>query len=391
MKESSAVFPILLAISFAHLLNDAVQSVIPAIFPILKQSLHLSFTQIGLIAFTFHITAGLLQPLFGIYTDVRPQPFLLPIGMGFTLLGVVILALAANFLFILLAVSLIGMGSAILHPECSRVAFLAAGKQRGLAQSIFQIGGNIGMSLGPLLTILIFVPLGQWSVIWFSVAALVGIVIQFYVASWSSKQTPLSRKAPEVLVGDRVHRLSRSRIWLALAILVSLVFSKQVYVAGMAGFYSFYLTQSKGISVAAAQLYLFIFAIASVVGIFLGGSLADRLGRKNIIWVSILGSAPFSILLPFANLFWSALLLGLIGLILSMAFSVIVVYAQELLPNRVGMVSGLFFGVAFAFGGIGAALLGYLADVSSIRTVMQVCAYLPLIGLLTVLLPADQK
>jgi MFS transporter, FSR family, fosmidomycin resistance protein len=391
MKKASTLFPILLAISFVHLLNDSVQSVIPAIFPILKQSLHLSFTQIGLIAFTFNITAGLLQPLLGIYTDVRPKPFLLPIGMGFTFIGVVILGLAPTFSLILLAVSLIGMGSAILHPECSRVAFLAAGKQRGLAQSIFQIGGNMGTSLGPLLTILIFVPLGQSGVIWFSVAALVGIVVQLYVASWYSKQTPFSRKSTEVIVDDRVQRLSRRRIWLALAVLVSLVFSKQVYVAGMAGFYSFYLIQYQGISVAAAQFYLFIFMIASVIGTFVGGSLADRLGRRSVIWFSILGPAPFSILLPFADLFWSALLLGLIGLIFSMAFSVIVVYAQELLPHHVGMVSGLFFGVAFGFGGIGAAMLGYLADASSIRTVMQLCAYLPLIGLLTVLLPADQK
>jgi MFS transporter, FSR family, fosmidomycin resistance protein len=390
-KPTATIFPILLAISFAHLLNDSVQSVIPASFPILKQSLHLSFTQIGLIAFTFHITGGILQPLIGIYTDIRPKPFLLPVGMGFTLAGVVVFAWAAHFSLILLAVSLIGMGSAVLHPECSRVAFLAAGHQRGFAQSIFQIGGNMGYALGPLFTVWLIVPLGQRGIIWFSVAALVGIVIQLYVAMWYRKHIPLLRKPTAGIVDHTTRRLPRKLIWRALTILVLLVFSKQVYVAGLSGFYSFYLIQYQGMSVAGAQWYLFILLIASVVGTFLGGPLADRLGRRNIIWFSILGPAPFSILLPFANLFWSAILLALIGFILSMAFSVIVVYAQELLPNQVGMVSGLFFGMAFGFGGMGAAILGYLADLSSIRTIMQMCAYLPLIGLLTVWLPADQK
>jgi MFS transporter, FSR family, fosmidomycin resistance protein len=385
------VLPILWAISFVHLTNDAVQSIIRAIFPILKQSMHLSFTQIGLIGLTFNIAAGLLQPLIGMYTDVRPKPFLLPISTMFTCSGVVILALAPNFASLLLATSLVGIGSAIFHPEGSRVTFLAAGDKYEFAQSIFQTGGNVGLLLGPLLTVWIFVPLGQFGVIWFSVVVLIGIIIQIYVAAWYRRYTPFLRKSIPATVAKTVQRLSRGQIGWAMAILVSLVFSKQIYIAGIAGFYPFYLIHYHGISVAEAQWYLFLFLTASVIGTSLGGVMADHLGRRNVIWLSVLGTAPFSILLPFANLFWSAILLALIGLILSLSFSIIVVYGQELLPNHVGMVSGLLFGVAFGFGGIGAAALGYLADTSSIQTAMQICAYLPLIGLLTVWLPAQTK
>jgi MFS transporter, FSR family, fosmidomycin resistance protein len=387
---SVTVMPILWAISFVHLTNDAVQSIIRAIFPILKQSMHLSFTQIGLIGLTFNITAGLFQPLIGMYTDVRPKPFLLPVSMVFTFSGVVILALAPNFASVLLATSLVGIGSAIFHPEGSRVTFLAAGNKYEFAQSIFQTGGNIGLLLGPLLTVWIFVPLGQFGVIWFSVLILIGIIIQLYVAAWYRRHTPFLRKSIGVIMDNTVRRLSRRQIWLTMTILVSLVFSKQIYIAGIAGFYPFYLIHYHGTSVAEAQWYLFLFLTASVIGTSLGGVMADHLGRRNVIWLSVLGTAPFSILLPFANLFWSAILLALIGLILSLSFSLIVVYGQELLPHHVGMVSGLLFGVAFGCGGIGAAALGYLADASSIQTTMQICAYLPLIGLLTVLLPAEQ-
>jgi MFS transporter, FSR family, fosmidomycin resistance protein len=391
LGAAATVYPILFAVSIVHLLNDSMQSAISALFPILEKSLQLSYTQIGFIAFAMNITASLLQPFIGIYADARPKPYILPFGVCFTLAGVVGLSIAPNFVYIVLAVICIGIGSAVFHPESSRVAYLAAGDRRGLAQSIFQVGGNIGSSLGPIMTALIFVPLGQFGVIWFSIAALAAIGIQFYVARWYSGQkvrprSPVSKQTVERKSG----LLSKQQIRLAMAILIALVFSKNVYISSITSFYTFYLIKDYGVSVEQAQMYLFAFLAAAAAGTFLGGPLADRFGRKKIIWLSILGTAPFSILLPYADLFWSGVLCVFAGLVLSSAFSIIVVYAHELLPGKVGLVSGLFFGLAFGLGGLGSALLGMLADVTSIAFIMKLCAYLPLIGLLTIFLPKDK-
>ncbi|QBD81413.1 MFS transporter [Ktedonosporobacter rubrisoli] len=391
VSVTTTIFSILFAVSFAHLLNDSIQSVIPAMFPLLKQSLQLNFAQVGLIAFALNITASLLQPLVGIFMDLRPKPFLLPIGMCSTLVGMVILAYAPSFLVVLLAVVFVGIGSSVLHPESSRVAFLASGGKRGLAQSLFQIGGNIGQALGPVLTAFIFVPLGQGGAVWFAGVAMLAIIVLFYVARWYSLRSSPAHRAAHAVFEPAGNQLSRRTIVGALAILIALIFSKYVYISSITSYYAFYAIKQFGFSVQQAQLYLFIFLVASVVGTFAGGPPADRFGRRNIIWISILGTAPFAILLPYANQFWSMVLLALAGLILSSAFSIIVVYAQELLPGKVGMVSGLFFGLAFGLGGLGSAVLGYLADLSSLNAVIQGCSYLPLIGLITILLPPDRK
>ena len=388
---TSTVFPIIFAISIVHLLNDSMQSTISALFPILKDTLQLSYTQIGLIAFAMNITASFLQPVVGLYADIRPRPYILPIGVCFTLVGVVTLALAPNFLVILLSVIAMGVGSAVFHPESSRVAYLAAGGQRGLAQSIFQVGGNIGSSLGPIMTALIFVPLGQFGVIWFTFAAVAAIAIQYYVAGWYSKQSIQPRRSNKAKnSAGRTSLLTQKQITAAIVILVFLVFSKHVYMSSITSFYSFYLIQDYGLSVEHAQMFLFAFLVASAAGTFFGGPLADRYGRRNIIWLSILGTAPFSILLPYSNLFWSGVMCVCAGFVLSSAFSIIVVYAQELLPGKVGLVSGLFFGLAFGLGGLGSAVLGSIADATSIAFIMKLCAYLPLLGILAVLLPKDE-
>ncbi|MEX2462334.1 MAG: MFS transporter [Paenibacillaceae bacterium] len=387
---NATVYPILFAISIVHLLNDSMQSSISALFPVLKDSLSLNFAQIGLIAFFMNITASVLQPMIGMYADKHPKPYILPIGVCFTLLGIIILAIAPNYGFVLLSVISVGVGSAIFHPEASRVAYMAAGQKRGLAQSIFQVGGNTGSSLGPVMTAFIFIPLGQFGVIWFTFAAGTAIIIQFFVAGWYSRQNLASRKKVKTKVVETKNLLSRRQIGWALTILILLVFSKNVYTSSITSFYSFYLIGDYGITVKHAQLFLFAFLVSAAVGTFIGGPLADRFGRRKIIWLSILGTAPFSIMLPYANLFWSGVLCVFAGFILSSAFSIIVVYAQELLPGRVGLVSGLFFGLAFGLGGLGSAILGYLADETSIAFIMKVCAYLPLIGLLTVFLPKDE-
>lgn len=380
------VLSILFALSFTHFLNDTLQSLIPAMYPLLKDSLKLNFTQVGLITLTFQMSASLLQPLVGLYTDKKPQPYSLAIGMSFTLLGLVCLSLSHNFHMILLSVGLVGIGSAVFHPEASRLAHMASGGKHGMAQSLFQVGGNAGSSLGPLLAALVIVPLGQFHVIWFSVAALVAIVVMLKISKWYLANT--HRIKPKKAVQQMEHHhLSRNRVIFSLGILLSLIFSKYFYMASMTSYYTFYLIDRFHVSVQSAQVYLFIFLFAVAAGTFIGGPIGDRIGRKYVIWISILGVAPFSLMLPHATLMWTAVLSVFIGLILSSAFSAILVYAQELVPGKVGMIAGLFFGLAFGMAGVGSALLGRLADVTSIGYVYEVCAYLPLIGLLTGLLP----
>ncbi|MBP1990952.1 MFS transporter [Paenibacillus eucommiae] len=383
------VYSILFSISIVHLLNDSIQSVIPAIFPILHESLKLSFSQIGWIAFTLNVTASLFQPLIGLYTDSKPKPYLLPAGVVFSLIGMVVLAGASSFIQVILSVIFIGLGSSVLHPEASRVAYLAGGQRRGLAQSIFQTGGNIGQALAPVFTALIFVPFGQFGIIWFTFAAVAAIIVQFFVAKWYRNYITSQTLVKKVIIAKK--QLPTKIIAYSMTILILLLFSKFVYMASMTGFYAFYLIDHHQVSTEYAQVFIFALLAAGAVGTFLGGPMADRFGRRNMIWFSILGTAPFSLLLPYANLFWSGVLCVLIGFILLSGFSVIIVYAQELLPGKVGTVSGLFFGIAFGLGGIGSAVLGMLADVTSISFVIQLCAYLPLIGLLAALLPTDAK
>ncbi|RED63084.1 MFS transporter [Cohnella lupini] len=387
--QMNTVYSILFSISLVHLLNDSIQSVIPAIFPILQESMKLSFAQIGWIAFTLNVTASLLQPLIGLYTDSKPKPFLLPAGVVFSLMGMVVLAFAGSYWLIIMSVVLIGFGSAVLHPEASRVAYMAAGPRRGLAQSIFQTGGNIGQALAPVFTALIFVPFGQFGIIWFTLAAAAAFVVQIYVARWYKGYIGRRATVKKTIVQKK--KLPGKTIAYAMTILIMLLFSKFVYMASMTGFFSFYLIGHHGISTEYAQVFIFALLAAGAVGTFMGGPLADRFGRRNMIWFSILGTAPFSLLLPYANLFWTVVLCICIGFILLSGFSVIVVYAQELLPGKVGTVSGLFFGLAFGLGGIGSAVLGMLADATSITFVIKLCAFLPLIGLLAALLPSDRK
>jgi len=383
------VFSVLLALSFSHLINDAIQSLIPAIYPIVKDSLKLNFSQVGYITLTYQLTASLLQPLVGLYTDKKPQPYSLIIGMGFTLLGLVCLSQAHNFYFVLFSVGLVGVGSSVFHPESSRLAHMASGGQHGLAQSLFQLGGNAGSSLGPLLAAMIIVPHGQSSLSWFSVLAILAIVVMINIGSWYKQNT--HRLKPKKARVHTDNHLSNGKVMFALSILLVLVFSKYFYMAGMTSYYTFYLMNKFHVSVQQSQIYLFVFLFAVAAGTFFGGPLGDRIGRKYVIWISILGVAPFSLLLPHANLMWTCVLSIFIGVILSSAFSAILVYAQELVPGKVGMIAGLFFGLAFGMGGIGSAVLGNIADSKGIDYVFQLCAYLPLIGLLTGLLPDVEK
>jgi FSR family fosmidomycin resistance protein-like MFS transporter len=381
------IFSILLTISFTHLLNDTIQSLIPSIYPIVKDSLHLSFSQIGLITLTFQMAASVLQPVVGLYTDKKPHPFSLAIGMSFTLVGLVLLSQSGSYYFILIAVALIGIGSSVFHPEASKVAYMAAGKRRGLAQSIFQVGGNTGSALGPLLAAMIIVPFGQSNIIWFSLVALLAIVVLITVGGWYKRN--MNRiKSKSNHLHPLVHgSFSNKKIAFSITILLVLIFSKYFYLASMVSYYTFYLIHKFHLSVQSSQLHLFIFLAAVAAGTIIGGPIGDRFGRKYVIWFSILGAAPFTLLLPHVNLFWTTILSVFIGVILASAFSAILVYAQELLPGKIGMISGLFFGFAFGMGGLGSALLGALADRTSIEYVYQVCAYLPLIGLLTAFLP----
>lgn len=383
---NATVFPILFTISFAHLLNDMLQSVIPSIYPLIKSNLHLTFSQIGLITFTFQITASLLQPFVGQYTDKYPKPYSLAIGMGFTLAGLVTLSLATGFITILVAVALVGVGSSIFHPEASRVAHLASGGKRGLAQSIFQLGGNAGSAIGPLLAAAIIVPHGQTNAIWFGIAAILGIIVLSRIAIWYKERLILraAKKSSTEIIDNG---LSTKRVAVSIGILLVLIFSKYFYMASMSSYFTFYLIDKFHLTVQQSQWHLFIFLGSVAAGTLLGGPLGDRFGRKYIIWISILGVAPFTLLLPHVNLFWTGVLSAIIGVVLASAFSAILVYAQELVPGKVGMIAGLFFGFAFGMGGLGSALLGKLADMTSIGYVFKVCAYLPLIGIITGFLP----
>jgi FSR family fosmidomycin resistance protein-like MFS transporter len=381
------IFSILLTISFSHLLNDTIQSLIPSIYPLVKNSFDLSFSQIGLITLTFQMAASVLQPVVGSYTDKKPNPFSLAIGMGFTLVGLVLLSLAGSYYFILIAVALIGIGSSVFHPEASKVAHMAAGERPGLAQAIFQVGGNAGSAIGPLLAAMIVVPFGQSHIIWFSLVALLAIVVLIGVGRWYKGNMNRIKSKSKNLHLHSHPAFSKSKIVFAIAILIVLIFSKYFYLASMTSYFTFYLIHKFHVSVQSSQLHLFIFLAAVAAGTIIGGPLGDKFGRKYVIWFSILGVAPFTLLLPHANLFWTTILSIFIGAILASAFSAILVYAQELMPGKIGMISGLFFGFAFGMGGLGSALLGTLADHTSIEYVYNVCAFLPLIGLLTGFLP----
>jgi FSR family fosmidomycin resistance protein-like MFS transporter len=383
-------FTVLAGISVSHLLNDTIQSLVPAIYPLLKESFALTFTQVGLMTLTLQLTASVLQPLVGVYTDRRPTPYSLVIGMAFTLVGILLLAGAPTFTAVLTAAGLMGIGSAVFHPESSRVARMASGGRHGLAQSLFQVGGNAGSSFGPLLAAFLVVPHGQSSIAWCSLLALVAMVILWRVGGWyGTKHVATSGTAPRftsLRTECRPRVSSRTVVW-SIAILCALLFSKYFYLASLSSYYTFYLMSRFHVSVRAAQVDLFIFLFAVAAGTILGGPVGDRFGRKHVIWASILGVFPFTLLLPHANLFWTPVLTVAIGLILASAFSAIVVYAQELVPGRVGMISGFFFGFAFGMGGLGAAVLGRLADARGIEFVYRVCAFLPVIGLLAVFLP----
>ncbi|SUX54483.1 MFS transporter [Chromobacterium vaccinii] len=376
-------FRVLGAISFSHFLNDMLQSLLVALYPLLKGNYHLSFAEIGLMTFTYQCTASLLQPLVGIYTDKRPQPYSLVFGMSSTLIGLLLLSSASSFPLLLLAAALVGTGSSIFHPESSRVARMASGGRPGLAQSIFQVGGNAGSATGPLLAALIVIPLGQRSVAWFGLAALLAMYVLFRVGQWYAHQQRQAKKASVVAPPD----LSSARVKLTLLLLLLLVFSKHFYLASITSYYTFYLIHHFQVGMQSAQLYLFLFLFAVAAGTVLGGPIGDAIGRKRVIGVSILGVAPLALALPHANLFWTAALSLPIGFILASAFPAILIYAQELLPGKVGMVSGMFFGFAFGIGGIGAAVLGELADLRGIEFVYQLCAFLPLLGIAAVALP----
>ena len=383
---TNTVYPILLMISFSHMLNDTIQSLIPSIYPLVKRNFRLTFSQIGLITLTFQLAASLLQPIVGMYTDRRPKPFSLVTGMTFTFVGLICLSRSGSFSILLFSVALIGIGSSIFHPEASKVAYMASGGKRGLAQSIFQVGGNAGSSLGPLLAALIIVPMGQTSIGWFSLLALIAMGVLLFVGRWYKINLGIL-KLDHKKKGMDAPVFSNGKIFFSVGILIILIFSKYFYLASMTSYLTFYMIEKFRVSVQHAQISLFIFLFSVAAGTLIGGPLGDRFGRKYVIWFSILGVAPFTLLLPHANLFWTAILTVVIGFVLASAFSAILVYAQELLPGKVGMISGLFFGFAFGMGGLGSALLGILADHKGIIYVYQVCAFLPLIGLLTGFLP----
>lgn len=387
-QPARTAFAVLAALSLCHLLNDTIQSLLPAIYPVLQQNYLLTFTQIGVLHLVFQVTASLLQPAVGLYTDKRPMFRLSTFGMGASLAGLVILAFATHYWVLLLAAASIGIGSSIFHPDSSRVARAASGGRYGFAQSFFQVGGNTGSAIGPLLAAFVVLPFGQSSIAWFSVLALVAMVLLWNVGTWAKAQYLQSGGASKGVTGP-VAVLPTQRVMMVIGILGLLVFSKYLYLASLTSFYTFFLIEKFGLSVRDAQLMLFVFLAAVAAGTFLGGPIGDRVGRKAVIWVSILGVLPFTLALPFANLFWTGVLSVIIGLVIASAFSAILVYGQQLVPGRVGMISGLFFGFAFGVAGIGAAALGALADWKGILFVYHVCAFLPLIGLLTVFLPAD--
>ena len=377
---------ILLAMSVSHMVNDTIQSTLPALFPMLKENFTLSFTQIGLIALVWNVIASLLQPVVGLYTDRRPQTYALPVGMAVTLCGLLLLAYAPSYPVILCAAAFIGMGSAVFHPEAARIARFASGGRHGLAQSLFQVGGGVGSAIGPLLAALIVLPHGQASVAWFSVLALLGMILLANVGGWY-KRNRIRRAASRTSHADHAPAVSPAGVRIAIAVLLTLTFSKYFYLSSLTSYYTFYLIHTFGVSVQGAQIYLFVFLASVAAGTLVGGPVGDRIGRKYVIWCSILGVLPFTLLLPYVDLVWTVVLSVAIGLVISSAFSAIVVYGQELLPGKVGMINGMFFGFAFGIGGIGAAVLGELADLTSITFVYRAVAFLPLLGLLTVFLP----
>lgn len=387
----TTIYGVLFAIGAGHFFNDSIQAVVPAMFPILEKTLSLNYAQIGWIAFVVNMTSSVMQPVFGYYADKRPTPFLLPLGMFMSMLGLIGFGLSPNFYVILFSVFFIGIGSAVFHPEGSRVAYMAAGDKRGLAQSIYQVGGNFGQSLAPVFTALIFVPFGQKGVLSFTFVAGIGIILLFFVSNWYKQQmmNGFQRTKKKVIATSKapIH----SKIKLAMALLVFIVFARSWYSAGISNFYQFYLIEDYHLSIKQAQIFVFIFMIAGVLGTFLGGPLADRFGKRNIILFSLVGAAPLTLILPYVPLYLVIPMFFLIGFIITSSFSVTVVYAQELLPQKIGMVSGLIVGFAFGMGAIGAVIYGNLADMFSIKFVMIFCSFLPLVGLLTWFLPSDEK
>lgn len=384
------VFPVLFAIASGHFINDLLQIVIPSVYPLLKDTYNLSFTQIGIITLVYQLTASLFQPIVGNYTDKKPQPYSLIFGMIFTLLGLTFLAFADSYAFILFAVALVGFGSSIFHPEASKVAYLAAGNRRGLAQSIFQVGGNSGTAIGPLLVIAIVMPRGQLHLLWFLLIAFIGIFLLGKVAKWYRLRLNLQKRKEKQLSVALVS-ISKKQVNGSIFILLILIFSKYIYMTSISSYFTFYLMEKFQVSIRESQFYLFLFFGAVAAGTLLGGPLGDRFGRKYVIWFSILGSAPFAVLLPYVDLFWTSILIFLVGFILSSAFSAILVYAQELLPGKIGMISGLFFGFAFGIAGLGSAVLGFLADTSGIEWVYKLCSFLPLFGIIAWFLPNLNK
>lgn len=390
-SQQKTIYSILFAISFVHLLNDSMQAVIPAIFPILEKSMGLTFTQLGWIAFTLNITSSVMQPIVGWYTDRTTSPYLLPFGMMASLIGMLGIAFADSFYMIIISVIGIGLGSAVFHPEGSRVAYMAAGNQRGLAQSIYQVGGNSGTSLAPVMTALVFVPLGQFGAVWFTSFAAVAIFVLFYVSGWYARQLAhFPRVKKQTGEKKAIDKKRKNQVIMAMALLVFLVFGRSWYFSGISNYYQFYLIQDYGLTIRQAQIYLFVFMASGVLGTFFGGPIADRLGKRNMIFWSMVGTAPLALLLPHVGLWAIAPLFFLIGFILNTSFSVTVVYAQELVPGRIGMVSGLIVGLAFGMGALGSVVLGKVADVTSISYTMLLISFLPLLGLLTVMLPTDR-
>jgi FSR family fosmidomycin resistance protein-like MFS transporter len=389
-SADSTTFAVILSLSFCHLLNDMMQSLVPAIYPVLKNNYALSFGQVGFITLAFQFTASMLQPVVGMYTDRKPQPYSLMVGMGFTLVGLLMMSRAQSYPMILVSAALIGMGSSVFHPEASRVARMAAGGRYGLAQSLFQVGGNLGQASGPLLAAFIVVPRGQESIVWFCAAALIAMTVLFQVGHWyrarrATAPTAARGKGKASTVAS--HGLSRGRVIVTVALLVMLLFSKNVYQASLGSYYTFYLISKFHLSVQAAQFYLFAFMIGIVMGTLMGGWIGDKIGRIPVIWFSILGALPVALILPHANLFWTGVLAVTVAMIMASAFPAILVYAQELMPGRVGLVGGMFFGFSFGLGGLGAAALGEIADMTSIDTVYQVTPFLLCLGLLTAFLP----
>ncbi len=383
----STVMKVLWALSLSHLINDTLQALLPAIYPLLKNNYQLNFTQIGLITLTYQITGSLLQPMVGYYTDRRPKPFALMVGMSFTLLGLVLLSQASSFHALCFAAGMVGIGSSIFHPEASRVARMASGGKHGFAQSLFQVGGNLGTSLGPLLAAAIIIPRGQGHILWFTALAFAGIMLLSRVGGWYRRNLGLLKPKPKTPGDHELIPLTRGKVIFALSILVALIFSKYFYLISLTNYYTFYMIDKFHVSVQASQIYLFVFLFSVAAGTIIGGPVGDRIGRKLVIWISILGVAPFSLALPHVGLVGTVVLTVFIGVILASAFSAIIVYAQELVPGNIGFISGLFFGLAFGSAGIGSALLGRLADHTSIRYIFEVSGYLPLIGLLTMFLP----